>query len=31
VLNNTKVERMGRYKHCSLMGLLVSYKENKVL
>ncbi len=28
---NTKLDRLGRHKHSSLFGLLVSYEENEVL
>jgi hypothetical protein len=31
VVRNTKLERLGRYKHSSLLGLFVSYEENEVL
>ncbi len=31
VLHNTKPERFAMYKHTSLLGLFVSYKENEVL
>jgi hypothetical protein len=31
VLHNRKLERFAMYKHTSLLGLLVNYKENEVL
>jgi hypothetical protein len=30
MLHNTKLERLGSCKHCSLLGLFLSYEENEV-